>query len=110
MTTQTFTWRVLATVTGGGKFRSKVSKFGEGYSQEWADSINNEEQAWKVTVVEPDVDAALAFVRARKGVEAFYWTPPKGAQGYYKCKDYNLVDQGGGVYTLDMNFEQAFAP
>lgn len=112
MSTQTFTWRVLASANGSGEFKSKVAKFGEGYAQEWAESPNNEVAVWNVTVVHDDVDAALAFIRARMGVEAFYWTPPKGTTPLlWKCKKYTgPIDQGAGVFTLDMTFEQAFAP
>ena len=63
-----------------------------------------------MTVEGANVDPALAFIRARKGYESFVWTPPKGVAGLYRCKSYTPRDQGGGFFTLTMEFEQVYAP
>lgn len=107
--TDTFTWRAQVDASGGGEFRTKRTPFGDGYEQEIADGLNTDRQKWTVTITNKDVDAALAFVRAHVGV-SFFWTPPKGVQGYYKCRSYRPQDLGGNYFHLSLEFEQSFAP
>lgn len=110
--TDTFTWRVHADASGGGEFRTLKAQFGEGYAQESPDGMHNDVQKWNVTVAAraPQMrDEILAFIRAQQGM-SFYWTPPLGVQGLYKCKRYQPSDKGGAFFTLSMEFEQAFAP
>ena len=107
--TDTFNWRVHATASGGGDFMLTESRFGDGYRQSAPFGLNNEEQKWSVTVSGSIVDEVLAFIRAHKGA-SFFWTPPKGDQGYYICKRYSPSDQGSGYFTLSLEFEQVFFP
>lgn len=109
--TETFNWPVTSEAAGTGNFVVKRAKFGDGYSQEIPDGLNSEYQNWNVTVIGyPDeIAAPLAFIRARSGV-SFFWTPPRGVQGYYSCKTYDLRDNGGGLWSLNMAFEQVFRP
>jgi phage-related protein len=110
--TDTFTWRVTAEASGGGQFTVSTSKFGDGYQQDTAIGLNNDVQKWTVTYVGYKTDArtVLDFIRAKMGSVAFFWTPPLGDQGYYKCKKYTPVNVGGLLYTLQFDFEQVFAP
>ena len=110
--TDVFAWKVQANASGGGEFRTLKIPFGEGYSQEAEDGLNNDVQKWTVTYSEykAKVATVLAFVRAHKGAIPFFWTPPMGVVGYYKCKSYKQVDQGGGYWDLVMEFEQGFQP
>lgn len=110
--TETFNWRVHATASGEGEFITAKAQFGDGYAQEVPLGLNNEVQKWSVTVsgFREVLDVgALAFIRARQGM-SFFWTPPAGVQGYYKCKTYRLLDMGRGYFTLAMEFVQAFSP
>jgi phage-related protein len=110
--TDTFNWRVHSTASGGGEIATSKSQFGDGYSQELPLGLNSETQRWTVTVsgYAALIDEVLAFIRAKQGAESFYWTPPRGAQGYYRCKRYNTSDVGGAYFTLQMEFEQVFTP
>lgn len=110
--TDTFVWKVLATASGGGEFRVSKAQFGDGYAQEAAYGLNNEVQKWNVTAegYTTQISAPLAFIRAKAGGEAFYWTPPLGVQGYYRCKSYSINKTGGDHYTMSLVFEQAFYP
>lgn len=110
--TDTFTWKVHATASGGGDFMVAEAKLGDGYIQSVPLGLNPDVQKWSVTV--SDYRAALlagplAFLRAHPGV-AFYWTPPLGVQGKYRCKSYKPTNQGGGYWTLAMEFEQGYSP
>lgn len=109
--TDTFTYRVHATASGGGEFKVAAAQFGDGYSQRAADGMNNESQKWNVTVegYRATIDEILAFIRDKQGAESFYWTPPLGVEGFYVCKRYNPQDQGGGLFTLALEFEQVFS-
>ena len=114
--TDVFTWKVLATASGEGEFAVNEARFGDGYSQAVAQGINNEKQTWNVTfhgrkrtgvfgILDP-----LNFLRARKGSISFFWTPPLGVQGYYRCKRYSIRDEGGGHFTVSATFEQNWQP
>jgi phage-related protein len=107
---QTFTWRVHADASGSGTFGVNTAQFGDGYSQRVQKGINNESQLWSVTVAgfKPEVMPVLNFIRAHEGAVAFYWTPPLGERGLYVCGTYTPRDQGGGLYTLTMEFMQVF--
>jgi phage-related protein len=51
--------------------------------------------------------AALAFVRARNGVEAFWWKNPFEVTKLYKCSKWSFGRQRG-YNVLNMTFEQVF--
>lgn len=107
---EVFTWRAEVGTSQSGEFRMLTSKFGDGYSQESPDGINNETQTWSVVVSGRPalVDPVLAFIRARKG-QVFQWKPPgASALEYYRCKRYSKNDQGAAYSTLTMEFEQGY--
>ncbi|RRU23571.1 phage tail protein [Stenotrophomonas sp. 278] len=107
-----FTWCVRTEINGTGTFSVREAKFGDGYSQAASEGINNEEQQWPISIVgrAAKVQPALEFIRAHQGARSFLWTPPLGAQGLYRCKTYNLIPHGNGVFTLNATFEQTFQP
>jgi phage-related protein len=112
MATQTFTWKPLRDPVGTVALRVLKAQFGDGYQQTAADGINNKTQSWplqfrgKAVKVTPIRD----FLDARQGYQSFFWTPPLGVQGYYRCTDYTLRPLGAGNYELTATFEQAFQP
>lgn len=114
--TDTFIWKTTTAASGSGTFATRESKFGDGYSQAVAAGINNETQSWNVELVGRKrtgvfgVLDPLAFLRAKKGATSFFWTPPLGVQGYYRCKQYGIRDVGGGLYAITATFEQVFYP
>lgn len=110
MTTPTFTWQATGTPTGETKFRVRTAQFGDGYAQRVADGINNKVQSWPLqfTGIKADMQAIAAFLDARQGYQAFYWTPPAGVQGLYMASTYSLSPQGGAAYTLTATFNQVF--
>lgn len=114
--TDTFTWRVHATASGEGAFDVRKSQFADGYSQRVPSGLNNDAQSWNVTFGGYDVTGMLgvrdplAFIRAKKGAESFFWTPPLGTQGYYVANNYRVTPQGGNFFTVSCTFEQVFGP
>ena len=112
MTTQTFTWVPLVEPTGTGTYHVLKAQFGDGYAQTAADGINNKTQSWPLQFrgVASKISAIRDFLDARQGYQAFFWTPPLGAQGYYKCTSHTVKQLGAGNYELTATFEQAFQP
>lgn len=103
-----FTWRGQVSTSGSGEFAMFKSEFGDGYSQDIPNGLQNEKQKWSVEVKgsKEYVEAALAFIRARKG-QTFQWRAPlTSALGYYKCQRYSMNDEGGATWVLRLEFEQ----
>lgn len=109
--TDTFNFRVNSDASGEGEFVLSKAKFGDGYEQEIEHGINAEKQAWSNTFsgYHAQAEAVVAFLRSHKAVP-FFWTPPLGTQGYYKCRKYRITPQGAGYYLVNMDFEQVYAP
>lgn len=110
--TDTFEWRADLATSGGGDFGVFQSKFGDGYSQDVPNGINNETQTWSVSIsgygdkVQPIID----FIRSHTGKSFFWKAPFTAAPGYYKCKKWGCNDQGGAYFTLTLQFEQGYMP
>lgn len=110
-----FIWRAEVGSSGTGEFNMFSSKFGDGYSQDIPNGVNNETQKWSVKVSSkggPDrtFQQALDFIRAQRG-QPFQWKHPNASGlGWYKCKRYSQSDEGGDYWTLTMEFEQAYMP
>lgn len=112
MTTQTFTWAPLIDPTGAATYRVRTARFGDGYKQTVADGINNKEQSWPLafagTVAE--MTPIRDFLDARMGYQSFYWTPPLGTQGLFRCGSHTLKPLGNGLFEINATFEQSFQP
>jgi phage-related protein len=102
MTTQTFTWAPDAKPSGDVKFRVLTAQFGDGYKQAAADGINNREQSWPLsfTGTKAQITPIRDFLDARQGYQSFFWTPPLGVQGYYRCSEYAPRHLGGDAYQI----------
>ncbi|MQA53736.1 phage tail protein [Pseudomonas piscis] len=112
MAIETFAWAPKVEPVGTVEFRLKSARFGDGYQQVVQDGINNKTQSWPLTFVgdESRIKPIIAFIDAHRGATPFYWTPPLGEQGLYRCKTYQPSPLGAGMYTLSATFEQAFNP
>lgn len=112
MSTPTFIWSPRIDPTGTTTLRKLAAQFGDGYKQEAADGINNKMQSWPLSFAGSAsmVSAIMAFLDGQQGYMAFYWTPPLGATGLYKCAAYTQQPLGNGTYQLSCTFEQAFQP
>lgn len=109
--TDTFNFRVNTDSSGDVAPVTDASKFGDGYEQEIPRGINPEVQTWVNTFSGYAAQCApvIDFIRSHIGV-AFFWKPPLGVTGYYKCRSHRISPQGGGYYVISMDFEQVYAP
>jgi phage-related protein len=112
MATETFTWTPDKEPTGTVTFRTKSSKFGDGYEQRTQDGINNKSESWPLTFTgqRARIIEIRDFLDRQAGATPFYWTAPLAEQALYRCSSYQPRSLGGGVYTLSATFEQAFHP
>lgn len=110
--TDTFTWQPTSQATGTSTFAVRSAQFGDGYTQEVADGINNESQSWPLTFMgsKAEIQPIVDFFRAHAGYRGFWWTPPFGVQGIYKVTAFSPMPNGGDIYTLTATFVQKFAP
>lgn len=107
----TFTWRPLTNPTGTSTFAVLAAQFGDGYSQEAEDGINNETQSWPLTFSgsKAEMQPIVDFFRTHKGAAGFLWTPLMGTQGIYKVVSFTM-NEASGIYTITATFQQKFAP
>lgn len=110
--TTTFTWKADSKPTGTKTFRVLTAQFGDGYKQSTADGINNVSQSWPLSFTgrASDITPIRDFLDARAGWQSFYWTPPLGTQGLYKCPSYEVKQIGSDVWQISGTFEQSFQP
>jgi phage-related protein len=114
MAVDVFTWVPLLVSPGGQTtLRTLKAQYGDGYSQEVTDGINNEVSSWQLQFNgnAAKITAIRDFLRARKGGTSFYWTPPLDGQLLFRCNTYTPPQPlGAGAYSLSATFQQVFAP
>ncbi|MDP9528485.1 phage tail protein [Pseudomonas protegens] len=112
MAAETFTWIPNSNASPTISFRTKSSKFGDGYEQKVKDGINNRTQSWPLTFSghKQRIMEIMDFLDRQAGAAAFYWTNPFGQTALYRCSEYQPQAIGGNAYTLTATFEQAFHP
>lgn len=112
MSTETFTWVPKIEPVGNIEFRLKSARFGDGYQQVAEDGINNKSQTWPLSFVAEQtlIKSIVDFLDRHAGAKPFYWTPPLGVRGLYRCKGYQPTPMGAGIYTLAAILEQAYHP
>ena len=89
-------------------------KFGDGYEQVVGDGLNTMPRVWGVTFTqtEADIDTIESFLHTCGGVEAFDWTPPRGAAGKWRtsAEGWKRTVTNFGYETLTASFEEVFFP
>lgn len=113
MVYETFTWCPRVEPDGTSRFRVLSARFGDGYSQEVGDGINNETRSWPLEFVgyEREIKPIRDFLRRHAGFRPFLWTPPMEAEaGLFTVLEVRLRPMGGKAYTLTATFEERFAP
>lgn len=108
--TTIFTWSPSLEVVGTTTYRTRKAQFGDGYSQDVADGINNLYDTWPLTFVGHSayISPIKAFLDATQGFQKFYWTPPLRAQGLFKCTAPTITPHGNDAYSLTVTFTEAF--
>lgn len=108
---ETFTW--LSThAEMSEEPRVLAAKFGDGYEQRAEDGINTMLQVWdlKFERMQPEVGKAIRdFLKARKGVEAFYWTTKFGETKKFTCRKWKPADDDKRTMTITATFNEVVA-
>lgn len=115
MAQQTFTWKPQAGYQINSEPDVSVVKFGDGYEQRIPKGINPLLDKYDLKFLGVDnlchsrpnvAKQAEAFLRARKAVEAFLWTPPNlSAPILVVCRSWSMT-KTHSVYELAATFEQ----
>ncbi|KRW94360.1 phage tail protein [Paracoccus sp. MKU1] len=95
--------------------RVKTIRFGDGYKQDGPDGLNSHvgtiSLKWE-GLTESEKETIVAFLRARKGIEAFRCpflrTPWNGAK--FTCAEFSQNFSSAGNWEVTATLEQDFAP
>lgn len=91
-----------------------TAKFGDGYSQDTPDGINNQMEVWGLTFTKfPDVaDDIINFLKRQAGAKRFWWTPPRYPEPlkWVTSGKFGKVETNAGYVTVTVTFEQRFDP
>lgn len=113
---ETFTWLVYsAPPRVEYEAITRSAAFGDGYSQQAADGINNEKQIWELELwghreVDQLGDVKVFLRLRRQRGESFLWTPPGEPESLYRCTKLSAVDELEGYLRISCTFEQTFQP
>ncbi|KGF63621.1 phage tail protein [Pseudomonas lutea] len=112
MAVETFTWCPKLETTSTPEYRTRSSKFGNGYEQVVGDGPNNKVDVWPVSFVVREAVARdiKAFLDRHAGFKSFLWTPPLGELSFYRASAPTVSPNGAGFYTLTTTFTQSFIP
>jgi phage-related protein len=123
MAIPTFTYDPITDPVGTSTYRTLTAQFGDGYSQVAGDGINNVYDTWSLSFAGASADVApvKSFLDALQGYLPFYWTPPLGVQGLYRCGSASagtsstvsaptLTASTGGNYVYTCTFQQLHHP
>lgn len=110
----------MATFTQEPSYSSSVSikpkileaKFGDGYEQAIYDGINYKPRMYSLqfnNLNKIDGDLIESFFDDNNtATTPFDWTPPSGAAGRFKCKNYSRNFVSGLTSSITCNFEEVF--
>jgi phage-related protein len=90
--------------------RTRTAVFMDGYQARVADGINTQPRMWNLTFtrIPSEIDTIETFFSDRLGSYCFSWTPPSGAAGIWKCKQWNRTEPNFTTSTLTATFEEVF--
>ena len=88
---------------------------GDGYQQRLTYGLNQDAKTWNLNwqnITEADAELIEDFLEARKGQEAFTWTPPDGPSGdlskRWICDAWAKTMTYSGRYSISASFRQVF--
>lgn len=113
--TRTFEWKPSVEAQGQTRYAVRSVRFGEGYSQVVPQGLNNATQSWQLSFRgnASEIGPIQSFLDSTKGAESFYWTPPLRGSGLFRVDTQRGVTaraHGGDLYTLEVTFQEVFAP
>jgi len=107
----TFTWPPSYNSSITEQPAVNSATFGDGYSQDVADGINNLKKMWSLqfnNIKPTDAVNIRAFLKALGGTTAFDWTDPDGETGRYLCRAWPRSFPTGALQNFTLTFEQVF--
>ena len=106
-----FTWIPDRAAALEAKATVNKAKFGDGYEQRTPEGLNNVGDDWSLSFTvrtKAEILAIRAFLKARKGSEAFDWTNPFGEAGKYTCEQWSASVEHDTDCSLQATFHQVF--
>tara|TARA_R100000742_G_C4201424_1_gene30422 strand:- start:110 stop:475 length:366 start_codon:yes stop_codon:yes gene_type:complete len=88
-------------------------QFGDGYTKRLVFGENQDAKVWNLNwsnISETDADAIESFLEARKGQEAFTWTPPSGSSSKWICPNWSKSIPYLSRATIQATFSEVFEP
>ena len=89
-------------------------KFGSGYEMAVQFGINQDLKKYSLTftnISTTDRNTIVNFLEARKGTEAFDWTPPnQSSSSKYRCSDWDDTLVAANIYVLNADFVEVAIP
>lgn len=108
-----FTWIPDWNPQEGIKANVSKVQFGDGYVQRQTKGMNPLTQTWNLTFsarTDSEASAIMAFLKARKGVTAFTWTPPDEDQAKFTCDNFSRQKAANDNQTVSAVFELVYEP
>lgn len=107
----TFTWTPDFDLPKESKPNIYESKFGDGYSQRISMGLNSNPKTYPLQFKHrsnTERDQIEAFLDARRGTEAFDWTPPWGSAGKFICSEWKVIYSNFNNNQITATFMQVF--
>lgn len=109
----TFTWVPTQEPTEASQPRVRNFATADGYEQRTRFGLNTNPKEWSLEFsnrTDVEREEISTFLDARAGVEAFDWTPPRGAVGKYKCPQWQITLSNCNNNQIRATFQQVFEP
>ncbi len=106
-----FTWNPDRNIKRTTKPAVQEAKFGDGYSQRVASTLNNLNQTWNITFKNrssTEIDNIVAFLEEKAGTLSFTFTPPNSIEIKVICKNWSDTYVANGASSLVATFERVY--
>lgn len=106
-----FTWTPDRAASSETEAKVLSAPFGDGYSQEVPDGLNNMPETWELTFsvrTTAEIKAIRDFLVAHKGATYFTWTTPAGDTLKFTCKKWRATWGTSADNSITCTFKQDF--
>lgn len=111
MTMAVFTFIPDQPLTQPKRARVRSVSFGDGYSQDYQDGINNIDETLNLSFTlrqKTEIDAIDAFLTDKAGYVVFDFTGPSGVTKQYTCQEWTPVYNHDGNCSLTCTFKRKY--
>lgn len=109
----TFTFTPSFEAVESSKPRVRKFQAGDGYEQRVRFGLNTDPKEWSLTFAnrtDTESSQITSFLEARKGVESFDWTPPRGTSGKFVCEEWQVTMSNYNNNQIQATFRQVYEP